>query len=89
MTAGDSKNEPHREKKPSFFFQCGCAITRKQYIKHINVGVGVEKVYLVKSRVIFLGYYMFLLSGTIKEEILPTHLEYRPKIPIPSQSDTG
>ena len=36
----------------------------------------------------FLGYYMFLLSGTIKEEILPTHLEYRPKIPIPSQSDT-
>ena len=35
----------------------------------------------------FLGYYMFLLSGTIKEEILPTHLEYRPKIPIPSQSD--
>jgi len=38
----------------------------------------------VKSRVIFLGYFMFLLSGTIKEEILPTHLEYRPKIPIPS-----
>jgi hypothetical protein len=34
----------------------------------------------VKSRVMFLGYYMFLLSGTIKEEILPTHLEYRTKI---------
>ena len=26
---------------------------------------------------------------TIKEEISPTHLEYRPKIPIPSISDTG
>jgi hypothetical protein len=26
---------------------------------------------------------------TIKGEILPTHLEYRPKIPIPSISDTG
>jgi hypothetical protein len=34
MPAGDSKNEPHREKKPSFFFQCGRAITRKQDIKH-------------------------------------------------------
>ena len=36
----------------------------------------------MKSRVMFLGYYMFLLSGTRKEEILPTHLtiEYRPKI---------
>jgi len=30
----------------------------------------------VKSRVMFLVYYMFLLSGTIKEEILLTHLEY-------------
>ena len=36
----------------------------------------------MKSRVMFLGYYMFLLSGTIKEEILPTHLEYRSKIPM-------
>ena len=43
----------------------------------------------MKSRVMFLGYYYFLLSGTIKDEILLTHLEYRPKIPIPSQSDTG
>ncbi len=34
MPVGDSKNEPHREKKPSFFFQCGRAITRKQDIKH-------------------------------------------------------
>ena len=34
MPAGDSKNEPHREKKPSFFFQCGRSITRKQDIKH-------------------------------------------------------
>jgi hypothetical protein len=34
MPAGDSKNEPHREKKPSFFFQCGRAITRKQDIEH-------------------------------------------------------
>ena len=32
---------------------------------------------------------MFLLSETIKEEILPTHLEYRLKIPISSISDTG
>jgi len=31
---------------------------------------------------------MFLLSGTIKEEFLPTHTEYGPKIQIPSQSDT-
>jgi hypothetical protein len=29
MPAGDSKNEPHLEKKPSFFFQCGRTITRK------------------------------------------------------------
>ena len=29
MPAGDSKNEPHQEKKSSFFFQCGHAITRK------------------------------------------------------------
>jgi hypothetical protein len=29
MPAGDSKNEPHQEKKHSFFFQCGRAITRK------------------------------------------------------------
>jgi hypothetical protein len=29
MPAGDSKNESHQEKKPSFFFQCGRAITRK------------------------------------------------------------
>ena len=43
----------------------------------------------MKRRVMLLGYYMFLLSGTIKEEMLPTHLEYRPKIPIPSISDTG
>jgi hypothetical protein len=34
MPAGDSKNKPHREKKPSFFFQCGRAITWKQDIKH-------------------------------------------------------
>ena len=89
MPAGDSKNEPHREKKPSFIFQCGHAITRKQDIKHINVGVDVEEVYLVKSRVMFLGYYMFLLSETIKEEILPTHTPRIPteNIPIPSQSD--
>jgi hypothetical protein len=29
MPAGDSKNEPHQEKKPSFFFHCGRAITWK------------------------------------------------------------
>jgi hypothetical protein len=29
MPAGDSKNEPHQEKKPSFFFQCGRTITWK------------------------------------------------------------
>jgi hypothetical protein len=29
MPAGDSKNEPHQGKKPSFFFQCGRTITRK------------------------------------------------------------
>jgi hypothetical protein len=81
MPAGDSKNEPHREKKPSFFFQCGRPITRKQDIKHINVGVDVEEVYLVKSRVMFLGYYMFLLSRTIKEEILHTHLDRANLIP--------
>ena len=34
MPAGDSKNEPHQGKKPSFFFQCERAITRKQDIKH-------------------------------------------------------
>jgi hypothetical protein len=38
-----------------------------------NIDAGVD---VVKSRVIFLGYNMFLLIGTIQEEILPTHLEY-------------
>jgi hypothetical protein len=32
MPAGDSKNEPHQEKKPSFFFQCGRAITHQKVI---------------------------------------------------------
>jgi hypothetical protein len=38
----------------------------------------------VKRSVVFLGYYMFLLSQTIKEKYLRTHLVIRPKkIPIP------
>ena len=36
MPAGDIKNKLHWVKKPSFFFQCGRAITRKQDIKHHN-----------------------------------------------------
>jgi len=36
----------------------------------------------------FLGYYMFLLSQTIKEEILPKPL-LPTEIPIPTVSDTG
>jgi len=33
MPAGDSKNEPHQEQKPSFFFQCGRAITWKHTLQ--------------------------------------------------------
>jgi hypothetical protein len=32
MPAGDSKNEPHQEKKPSFFFQRGRAINMETHI---------------------------------------------------------
>ena len=42
----------------------------------------------MKRRVMFLGYYMFLFSQTIKEEILPTPL-LPTEIPIPAISDTG
>jgi hypothetical protein len=47
----------------------------------------------VKRRVLFLGYYMFLLSQTIKEEILPTPLlpteKYRYRLYlIPGNTDT-
>ena len=41
----------------------------------------------MKRRVMFLGYYMFLLCQTIQEEILPTPLF--PAILIPAVSDTG
>ena len=38
MPAGDSKNEPHQGKKPSFFFQFGHLITQK----HISAASGAK-----------------------------------------------
>ena len=43
----------------------------------------------MKRRIMFLGYYMFLLSQTMKEEILPKPLNTDRKILIPAVSDPG
>jgi len=43
----------------------------------------------VKRKVVFLGYYMFLLSQTIKEENLRTHIVILTENTDTGTSDTG
>jgi hypothetical protein len=43
----------------------------------------------VKRKVVFLGYYMFLLSQTIKEEYLRTHIVILTENTDTGTSDTG
>ena len=43
----------------------------------------------MKRKVVFLGYYMFLLSQTIKEENLRTHIEILTENTDTGTSDTG